>query len=122
MDPGDEYDKFVKNHANYNENTCDKKSLRKIAYDFIKLKTGQCDTSTVNCSKGTDHKKAKDRKCYWLVFEAKDCNTFYSNLVYCRSKEEAITIMSVDYGIQPSNLDAKKMKLKNIDTMNKYFN
>ena len=106
MNPSDEYNEFAKNHIGNDKNAYAKKNLRKIAYDFIKLKTGE---------------KAKDDKCYWLVFRIDDCNTYYSDLIYCGSKEEAVTILSVLEGIDAEELDARKMTLKNIDTMAEYF-
>ena len=80
MDPSDEYGEFVKKHADYDKNVCTKKNLRKIAYDFIKLKTG---------------KISKKPKCYWLVFESEtgsreECNTYYSDLKYASIKNRII--------------------------------
>lgn len=107
----DEYDEFVKKHPSYDEDLCSEESLRKIAFDFIELKTNETPIET---------------KYYWLVFEAntgnrEDCNVFYSDLVYCGSKEEAIVIASVCEGRNSKNLKAIKMKPKNIDTMNINF-
>ena len=109
MDPSEEYNEFAKNRASNDKNAYTKPNLRKIAYEFIKLKTGK------------EAKNAKNAKLYWLVFRKEDCNTYYSDLVYCGSKEEAITIVSVLNTIDPKELDAKKMALKNIDTMAEYF-
>ena len=112
MGLGDEYDSYVKNHPHYNEESLTKKNLRKIAYDFVRQKID-------------NFKKGKKR--YWLVYYAdndgnrEECNLFYSSLVYCYTKEEALLIISVDEDIDINKIDAVRMKLKTINLMNKYF-
>jgi hypothetical protein len=50
-----------------------------------------------------------------------DCSVYNSHLVYCRTEEEALIIISIDENINVDTLDAEPMELKTIDTMNKYF-
>jgi hypothetical protein len=114
MDLGDEYDAYVKNHLKYNEETCNKKDFREIAKDFINNKIGKITN--------------KDKK-YWLVFtkdtgQREDCNVYYTNLVRCRTKKEAILITAIDTENnmdELDELDAIPLKLKTINTLNKYF-
>jgi hypothetical protein len=82
MELGDEYNTYVKSHLTYKKGTCNKKDFKEIAKDFINDKIGKI--------------RNKDKK-YWLVFtkdngEREDCNVYYSNLVRCRTKKEAILI------------------------------
>ena len=119
MDPGEEYDNFIKNHETYDEkkNKITKKLLRNIAYEFIESKI----------TNFRNEKKKLNSKEYWLVFpnsgigRREDANAMYSKLVYCYTKEQAILIISTDTDQNALELDAIKVNLNTIDTMNKYF-
>ncbi len=111
MHIGTEYDNFVKNHPDFDEDKCTEKYLNKIADDFINSK----------------NKITSSEKKYWLVFDKdhgnrEDCNVYYSSLVHCRTKEEALIIVAIDKDRPGTKkLDAIEMKLKTIDTMNKFY-
>lgn len=111
-DLSETYDQFVKEHPDYNSKEYTKEDLRKIAYDFVKSK--------IKKYKKTDHKK------YWLVFYIDDsresCNTNYCDLIHGYTKEEAKLIFAVmDDVTDLKTIDAREMKPKTIDIMNKYF-
>lgn len=57
---------------------------------------------------------------YWLVFPKADqgnreeCNVYYSDLVYCQTKDEAKLIIDPDYS---DSLDVIRMKLHTKETI-----
>lgn len=118
-EPGLQYDRFVKTnikklqkkYPEYDRETI----LKKIAHKYVK-KYGPI----------TDEKERPTKKSYWLVFDKdegnrEDCNTYYCEIMYCYTKQEALTIMAVKYDVSATRYEARKMKLRTINTMNKDF-
>jgi len=121
----DHYDNYINKHIDkYTKKypgADQKYILKKIAYKYCNSKKGDVKAYWLVFDKDEGNPSAKDVRVRPTRGNREDCDVYNSNLVYCYTKEEALIIVSVEDDVKIERLSARKMKLLDINSMNKYF-